>query len=135
MTFPCPLTLVARILIHRPLPIYQVITGVRNIARRYVLSAWFYIDVISTLPISAIVNALVNGGNNAASAAQLIRSVRLVRLAKVLRVLKLQKGSGRHAWPQAHCHGPGSLELGHCSRGSIQRPQHRRQPWAPQRRC
>ena len=65
----------------------------RVIARLYVRSLWFPIDVLSTIPFDRIIAAVVVGSEEerVADASQLLKALRLIRLTKVLRVLKLSR--------------------------------------------
>ena len=74
----------------------------QQIARHYVFSPWFSLDLFSTLPLDLMFSSILNadsadssdacsGGGGGFGAVKLLRIVRLVRLAKVVRVLKLQQ--------------------------------------------
>jgi len=73
-----------------------------RIARHYIFSPWFTIDVCSTFPFDLISGSLIDDAASIANACyaqqssglgavKLLRTVRLIRLAKVMRVLKLQQ--------------------------------------------
>lgn len=60
------------------------------IALRY-LSFWFWIDLVSTIPIDTIVElAFAENNGNALTAIRLIRIIRLIRLIKLARIFRLR---------------------------------------------
>eukprot|EP00935_MAST-01C_sp_MAST-1C-sp1_P000912 g912.t1 len=73
-----------------------IVTKPLKIAKRY-LRGWFWIDIVSTVPIDMIVQASLTGtvggcgGQSEVRSIKLVRVLRLVRLVKMVRVLKLAK--------------------------------------------
>ena len=70
-----------------------LITDRYVIAKNY-LKIWFWIDLISSIPLDDIFFVVVD--RNSVSSVRLIRILRLVRLLKLVRVLKLAKIGGNY---------------------------------------
>lgn len=69
----------------------------RLIARHYVCSAWFYVDIAASLPLNYLVPELgtYNRAGRLLRIAKAARAFRLVRLVKLLRVSRLQRQLSR----------------------------------------
>lgn len=68
----------------------KLISNRTTIALRY-LRFWFWIDIVSTIPIDTIVElALTENNGNALTAIRLIRIIRLIRLIKLARIFRLR---------------------------------------------
>jgi hypothetical protein len=65
----------------------QAYVNRRAIATHY-LKSWFFVDLISTVPIDRIIQFFIHKGSSA-RLAKMVRILRLTKLLKLLRVLKL----------------------------------------------
>ena len=62
----------------------------KRIARRY-LKTWFFIDLVSVIPVDNIMMSFDTSGSSNASLLSLIRMLRLLRLIKLARILRASR--------------------------------------------
>lgn len=72
-----------------------VVISHQMIAKQYVFSIGFYIDVVSALPLGIILAALRNpqthGSSGGTTASYVLRSIRILKLARLLRMFRLSQ--------------------------------------------
>lgn len=70
----------------------SLVTDFRRISKKY-LRKWFALDLITTIPLSTIIEMLYEDGSygSKVSALKLLRFLRFIRLAKIFRAIKLKK--------------------------------------------